>query len=103
MESEILTYRKPAYQFESFSDSVSIVFSGKDVNIKPVYDCYPPGYNFQDEQEWRIAQIEDNKYINFSERDLTMVIVPNNKSKEKLTTYFEKEWDFRPNVQIFPK
>lgn len=105
LETQILAYRKPATLFKSFSESRRIALrkttSGVEMKIENVYDRYPIGYNFQDENEWRIVSF-DKEFLEFRETDLYMIIVPNSQCIEFLSKYFKTEWKNIPNILVIP-
>ncbi|NQV18670.1 MAG: hypothetical protein HQ534_09030 [Armatimonadetes bacterium] len=99
LEIQILAFRKPSKLFNSFSESRSIVISQNKVEIKDAYDRYNIGYDFQKENEWRITQ-QNNEYIEFSERDLQIVIAPDINSKNELKGYFKRKWTIKPIILV---
>lgn len=106
LETQILAYRKPASLFDSFRESRRIAVrntgAGIESAIEDAYARYPFGYNFRDENEWRIASKLD-EYMDFEEENLSMVIVPNEESKQVLERYFKAKWTVQPAIRIFPQ
>jgi len=105
LEIQILAFRKPSKLFKTFSESRRLAIEktefGVDIRIEDAYERYPIGYNFQNEIEWRIVSL-DEEYLEFSEDNLDLVMVPNEQSKFILLKYFESEWNKAPEVHIFP-
>jgi len=100
LEIEILAYRKPAKMFSSFINLRRLNL--KAMEVENVYDRYCIGYNFKKEREWRIVSSEDT-YLDFSESDLSLIFVPNNKIQRKLIQYFKTNWSIIPKVEICPQ
>ena len=104
-EKEILTYRKPATYFPAFKKSVILKLtsspSGSEISyIK--YDRYPEGYDFTKENEYRIVLNDGQEYLNFSDRDLFMVITPNLESKHTVESFSKSNWPYQPRVEVYP-
>jgi len=107
MERQILAFRKPATLFESFRDSrllaVTKLSEGQtNLQIVDAYERYPIGYDFREEKEWRIFSQADN-FLSFTENDLFMVIVPDERCKLNLERYFRNNWKDVPEIRVFPK
>lgn len=99
LEIEILAYRKPIKMFGSFKNIRRLNLYKMDV--EDVYNEYKIGYDFQKEREWRLVSF-NNDYLNFLETDLSLVFVPNNNIREKLTKYFKINWSNLPEVKVCP-
>ncbi len=105
LEKEILTYRKPASLFPSFKESVmtKLTRTSKGMKVEYLtYDRYQEGYNFKNENEYRIAFNESVDYLYFDEGDLFMIITPNLKAKNKIEAHLREEWTQQPQVKLFP-
>lgn len=103
--AKILAYRKPSILFKSFIESrmlaIKRTISETKLKIIDAYERYPIGYNFQTEKEWRIVS-NDSSYLEFSENELYMIIVPNLRSKLSLKEYFKSDWKIKPEILTFP-
>lgn len=97
LEIEILSYRKPIKMFKSFKELRRLNLAKGCV--EDVYNEYKIGYDFQKEKEWRLVSFQNN-YLNFSESDLSLVLVPNDRIRVKLTQYFNSNWSNLPEVKI---
>ena len=103
LELEILTYRKPATLFRSFSESGSLVLMAQTAEYREAYDRYPDGYDFTTENEWRIVSENEEEYLYFDERDLRVIIIPGESYRDKVMDYLEQEWNNPPSVVAYPK
>lgn len=107
IEKKILAFRKPASLFKSSRESRQLAVSraadgSTDLRIVDVYDRYPSGYDFRTEKEWRIASSTED-FLLFTEDELFMVVVPDEKSKADMEHYFNKKWRTSPRVEVFPE
>lgn len=104
IESQILAFRKPAALFKSFFESRQLAINNMgtkiDIEIYDAYDRYPMGYNFSEEKEWRIIS-DTEEFMQFSEDDLFMVIVPDEECRSILQNYFDENWKNTPQVELF--
>lgn len=100
LEIEILSYRKPIKMFKSFKELRRLnLAKGCVEDVYDVYNNFEIGYDFQKEKEWRLVSFQ-NDYLNFSESDLSLVLVPNDKIRVELTQYFKSNWSNLPVVKI---
>jgi len=105
LEKEIVMYRKPATLFTSFKESVIAKLSrtSAEVNVEYLkYDRYQEGYDFTEENEYRIAFDSGVDYMNFDESDLYMVITPDSEAKNKVESFFKRKWAKQPRVELYP-
>ena len=104
MQKEIASYRKPASLFPSFKYSVSHIIkfdSKKGVTTDFfTYNRYPEGYDFRNEQEYRIV-FDDVGYLCFDEDDVLMIITPDSKAKDRVESFLKQNWSKQPKVEIF--
>ena len=105
IEKEILCFRKPALLFPSFSKSI-IGIINKDVDGVTfglwTYNRYEEGYNFREENEYRIVFEREENYLHFEEKDLYMIITPDESSKIDVEKYLRCAWNRQPQVIVFP-
>lgn len=102
---EITYCRKPATLFPSFRESAIATIQKKEGNTfirHWIYDDYDEGYDFTNENEWRVVVDEGEQYVKFQESDLYQVIVPNAEFKKRIETYLSQKWHVRPKVEICP-
>lgn len=102
----ITTYRKPKILFKSFQESVVYNFTKYKDEIKEeywTYKRYPLGYNFANELEWRIAYNNDIEFQSFDEKDVLLIITPNEVIKNKILNYCKKNWGIIPEIRLFLK
>lgn len=106
LQKEITLYRKPATYFPSFAEQtmMKVAKNAKGTILEHChkYDRYKTGYDFRNEQEYRIAFEESQDYMYFTEKDLYMIITPDSVAKSKIDSYLSKEWDHLPLVKVFP-
>lgn len=105
LETQVLAFRKPATLFRSFLESrllaIKNIVPQINIEIFDAYARYPIGYNFREEMEWRIVSYTE-EFLPFSESDLFMVIVPDEKCGSVLNQYFKKNWKIIPLIEMFP-
>ncbi len=105
MAGEITSYRKPAYLFPSFKESIQAIVSRKNGKVVVeyfTYNRYPYNYNFCSEKEYRIIFSEGNNYLYFDEKDLFMIIVPNAVAMVAVREYLCRNWNVMPKLVVFP-
>jgi hypothetical protein len=107
LEKEITLYRKPATYFPAFAEQkmmkVTTNIKGTILEHCHKYDRYEIGYDFRNEQEYRIAFEKGQDYMYFTEKDLYMIITPDLVSKSQIDSYLSKEWEHLPQVKVFPR
>jgi hypothetical protein len=117
---EILFYNKPATLYSNFLQSVIKISShvdGTDLTIfNLTYDRYPADYDFQNENEYRVAfgysestpydlpkpLDDESHFLPFREQDVFKIITPDQKSKASIENYLNNNWDQKPEVIIYP-
>ena len=105
LEKEIVSYRKPAFLFPSFRESVitKITRDTEGVSIEYLtYDRYPEGYDFTGEAEHRLLFNEGVEYFYFDESDLHMIITPNSSAQIRIIDYLNNNWAKQPYVVQYP-
>lgn len=105
VEKEILHFRKPAVLFPSFLKSIiGIINSNSDgINLELwTYNRYEEGYNFRDENEYRIVFEKGEDYLYFEEKHIYMIITPDESSKINVEKYLSYAWNRQPQVIVFP-
>jgi len=108
LRTEILSYRKPSKLWPSFGESVVVNISNNNPDSKckltySQYDRYPQGYDFTKEQEWRIVSSTGmTEYINFSEDDLEIIIVPDIRSRDSVHEFLVQSYKALPKIFLFP-
>jgi hypothetical protein len=104
LEEEITSYRKPIRLFSDFEKSITHIINFNNGKT-PKTDCftynrYPIGYDFSQENEYRIVIKE---CLSFKETDLFMIIVPDHDSKDIIDNYLNKNWIHKPKVELYPQ
>lgn len=102
---EITSYRKPASLFSTFKKSVITKITtveNETVLQYLTYNRYPDDYDFSKEKEYRIVFDDGIDYLYFDETDLFMIIVPNQRSKEKVEQFLSLEWNRIPLIEVYP-
>jgi hypothetical protein len=105
LEREIVSYRKPATLFPTFKESVTMKLTRANEGTTLeylTYDRYRDNYDFTKEKEHRIVFDEDVDYLYFGEDDFFMAIVPDLKSKNKVESFFKRNWLKQPMVEVYP-
>jgi hypothetical protein len=106
LQTAITLYRKPATYFPAFAEQtmmkVTRTAKGTILEHYYKYDRYEIGYDFRNEQEYRIAFQDGQEYMYFTEKDLYMIVAPNSISKSQMESYLSREWQSIPQVKIFP-
>jgi len=106
LQNEITLYRKPAFLFPNFKNSIQAQISRKNEEVAIeyfTYNRYPDNYDFRLEQEYRIAFKEGGEYLHFDVNDISMIIVPNKEAMASVDEYLCKNWSVKPKLVIFPE
>jgi hypothetical protein len=105
LQKEITAYRKPAKLFPSFGRSGTHIIhfdSGEPQTDYFTYNRYAEGYDFTQENEYRIVFDEGNEYLHFKEDDLYMIIAPNLEAQKTIETFLSENWREKPKVEVYP-
>ncbi len=106
LTKEITLYRKPATYFPAFAEQTMMKVTrnekGTFLEHCHKYDRYEIGYDFRNEQEYRITFEKGQNFMDFTEKDLSMIITPDLLSKSQIDNYLNKEWEYIPQVKVFP-
>jgi len=101
LQTEITTYRKPNRLYDNFSKStVASIKNGSELNFY-TYNRYPTNYNFENENEYRIAASGNQEFLEFSESDVYRIFVPTPDVEKHVSKYIENNWSSTPTISIY--
>jgi len=105
LEEEIVNYRKPAYLFPDLKETMmklSTVENNTNLECVPKYVRYPVDYDFTKESEFRITFSNEEQYLQFDEKDIFMIIVPDASARSQISSFLKTNYSSYPKVELYP-
>ena len=106
LRNSILRFRKPAYYFSAFAQQTILkITKGPQTPLLEAcnkYHRYEIEYNFSKENEYRIV-LDSDDFVKFKERDLRIIIVPDSVALKSIKNYIASDWDYQPDIILFPE